>query len=362
VIRNRRAFTLIELLVVIAIIAVLIALLLPAVQAAREAARRAQCVNNLKQLGLAVHNYHSTSNSFPPLMANFANAGFGNPLVPTGEWPLSWPVFLLPYMEQQQLFNSANFSVGGAFNACHQATLSSTKVSTLICPSESLTTGPWISNVWTNYVANVGGPAALGGWNGPMVPMSNSTPGTCACYVNSNIGTFGINGVTDGTSNTMLFSETLVGVSDSAGIPVSSAKAKRTSFAVTVPGGYTIDSGVTAQAQALYSACLSLPGTTTSPAGHNPWTGAVWNGSHVSTLRFNSFTAVMPPNNLSCYISGNPPGSLHDAITAKSNHSGGVNATMCDGSVRFFKNTISTTTWWAVASRNNSETISADSL
>src|SRR5271168_1332900 len=98
-----RGFTLIELLVVIAIIAVLIALLLPAVQAAREAARRAQCVNNLKQLGLAVHNYLSQQNSFPPLIAPFANVN--GPSAATGAWPLSWAVAILPNLEQTQLFN-----------------------------------------------------------------------------------------------------------------------------------------------------------------------------------------------------------------------------------------------------------------
>src|SRR3954452_5336840 len=97
--RSRRAFTLIELLVVIAIIAVLIALLLPAVQAAREAARRLQCVNNLKQLGLAVHQYHDAHNSFPPGQLLFIN------------WrDLSSLVLLLPFIEQQPLYSAFNFA------------------------------------------------------------------------------------------------------------------------------------------------------------------------------------------------------------------------------------------------------------
>ena len=357
----RRGFTLIELLVVIAIIAVLIALLLPAVQAAREAARRAQCVNNLKQLGLAVHNYHSVHNAFPPLMMSFANVGYGNPVVTTGEWPLSWPVYLLPTMEQQPLYNTANFSVGGAWNVCHN-TLSRTKVNALICPSESLSTGPWQSNTWTNYGANVGGPASAAGWSGTFAPMANSTPGTCACYVNANVGTFGIEGILDGTSNTLLFSEILVGVNIPSAIPLASINGKRTAFPLTVPGGFGIDSGIASQALALVAACQSLPGTTLSPANHNAWTGAVWNGSHVSTLRFNSFTAVVPPNGNTCTISGNPPGSLHDALTAKSNHSGGVNAGLADGSVKFIKNSINAQTWWALGSRSLGEVISSDSL
>src|SRR5262245_7342752 len=99
---SRRGFTLIELLVVIAIIAVLIALLLPAVQAAREAARRAQCTNNLKQIALALHNYHDTTLSFPPGGIN--DRGF------LGTW-WSWASFILPRLEQGPLYNSINFSL-----------------------------------------------------------------------------------------------------------------------------------------------------------------------------------------------------------------------------------------------------------
>src|SRR5882757_3742434 len=104
-----RGFTLIELLVVIAIIAVLIALLLPAVQAAREAARRAQCTNNLKQLGLAVHNYLSQQNTFPPLMGNISAANNITGADPNGvSWPLDWTASLLPQLEQQPLYNALN--------------------------------------------------------------------------------------------------------------------------------------------------------------------------------------------------------------------------------------------------------------
>src|SRR5512142_788230 len=109
----RHAFTLIELLVVIAIIAVLIALLLPAVQAAREAARRAQCVNNLKQLGLAVHNYHSTHNVIPAegIFLGAAQVGYAAGQGPGWGWALSWQVSLLPNMEQMAAYNSTNFNM-----------------------------------------------------------------------------------------------------------------------------------------------------------------------------------------------------------------------------------------------------------
>src|SRR4029077_18917949 len=127
----RRAFTLIELLVVIAIISVLIALLLPAVQAAREAARRASCVNNLKQLGIALHNYHDTMGAFPPgylsIMGpvTFDNTGPG--------W--GWAARTLNQMEQSPLFNSINFVLGIEFPANQTARL--TVVASFLCPTDA---------------------------------------------------------------------------------------------------------------------------------------------------------------------------------------------------------------------------------
>ena len=133
---NRPAFTLIELLVVIAIIAVLIALLLPAVQAAREAAQRAQCTNNLKQIGLAMHNYHQSIDKFPQGMSQSAASLPYTAYAGWGEW--SAQSMLLPYMEQTPVYNSINFSfdmiygTGGAINL----TASTTLISSFCCPSD----------------------------------------------------------------------------------------------------------------------------------------------------------------------------------------------------------------------------------
>jgi prepilin-type N-terminal cleavage/methylation domain-containing protein/prepilin-type processing-associated H-X9-DG protein len=358
---KHRGFTLIELLVVIAIIAVLIALLLPAVQAAREAARRAQCVNNLKQLGLGVHNYQSNNNCFPPLMSNFGAPNTGNfPPWGSGDWPLSWAVSLLPFMEQQQLFNTANYSFGAPQSA--ENTLSTTKVATLICPSESIKVGPWQAGAWINYAANFGGPASIASWSGPIVMLTNSNSGNCACYANSNIGSFGIESITDGSSNTCMFSERLIGLAPGGGgggVMTSSSNAKRVDFPITAT--VTQDGANGTQAMQVYQACKGLTSTTTSPAGHDAWSGAVWNGSHSGTLRFNSYDHWNTPNGLTCITSGNPPGSNTDLLTAGSNHSGGVNACFADGSVKFIKDSISPQTWWAIGSRNLGETVSADS-
>ena len=150
---SRRGFTLIELLVVIAIIAVLIALLLPAVQAAREAARRAQCVNNLKQIGLALHNYHSSINALP---WDHGPGGWN-------EW--SGMTMLLPYMEQQPLYNTINFNYiigNGAATATNGGFLNTTAIQTklngLVCPSDldRLTNTDAGHN---NYVMNAGSDA-----------------------------------------------------------------------------------------------------------------------------------------------------------------------------------------------------------
>jgi prepilin-type N-terminal cleavage/methylation domain-containing protein/prepilin-type processing-associated H-X9-DG protein len=367
--RRRRGFTLIELLVVIAIIAALIALLLPAVQAAREAARRAQCVNNLMQLGLGVQNYLSANNAFPPLFTSFMIYPTATPTIGkgSGAWPLGWAVSLLPMMEQQALFNAANYSFGA--NGAINATVSQTKLSTLICPSESQGTGPQWTTSWTNYAANYGGPSPIMAWTGPITPMAAGGIGTSSAdYINGNVGTRGIEGITDGTSTTACFGEKLVGLNTTATIPAgSTGQALRVAF--LVPGLLVdADTGNAPQALQAVQACRNLP-STTAATGSNVYSGAVWTGSHGSTLRFNAYDHYNSPNSLTCLIrykgdanDGEAAGDDSDAVTATSNHPGGVNVGFCDGSVHFIKNSINLQTWWALGSRNLGEVISSDAF
>ncbi len=372
--RLRRGFTLIELLVVIAIIAVLIALLLPAVQAAREAARRAQCVNNLKQLGLGVHNYLSTNNAFPPLLTNWNIGGSATPQNGSGTWPLSWAVSLLPFIEQTQLFNACNQSNGAQDGP--QTTVTYNKCNFMICPSENLTNGPWPVTIngqgvqspgYANYSANFGGPSAISAWSGPIVPMKpatvNGISSNCACYQNGNLGPFGVEGVNDGTSNTAMISEKFIGISNPStnGVAPGSVYSRRVNFAVGTSNPNDAGTNGGALALAFYNACNSAPAAAATNV--NYWNGACWDGSHSGTLRFNSYDHVMPPNSYTCTTSGGEdPGNNNTAITAASNHSGGVNVCMADGSVRFVKNSINVSTWWAIGSRNMSETVSGDAF
>lgn len=359
---DRRGFTLIELLVVIAIIAVLIALLLPAVQSAREAARRAQCVNNLKQLGLATHNYHSANNALPPLFENFGTAPNG-PSEPGGPWPLGWAVGLLGFMEQTPLYNSANYSFG-AFGVANIGTLSSTKVNTLVCPSESVKLGPWIASTFTNYHANFGGPVTIASWDGPIVPFQ-SDPGNMPGFTNAvttpGMGTIGFETITDGLSSTAMYSEKLIGLNGfvAAAVP-GTRNSLRVSFQTQVAVNW--DQGGGAAATAFYATCKGTP-STQAPTNPTQWTGAAWNGSHAGTLHFNAYNHWMTPNMLSCVSQnswGGPPGGFNDAITATSNHPGGVDVCMCDGSVKFIKDTVNPQIWWGLGSRNQGELLSSD--
>ena len=345
---RRRAFTLIELLVVIAIIAVLIALLLPAVQAAREAARRAQCVNNLKQLGLAAHNYLSANNVFPAQSTQNVGSIWG-------PWHTSVLASMLPQLEQQPLYNAINFNVLFADPTGASNTVAFTQVSMFLCPSENIKTRPQSPWGCMNYVGNYGGPGCISRANGAIAPPGNPW------YTNANCASFGTEGFTDGTSNTAMFSERLFGINGGAVQYPGTNNSKRALFPVSM--SMPSDAGNAAMALSFVQQCQALPSTTASLSSNTA--GAYWCFSMAYTTAYNAYTHFNTPNKLSCSSTGGgsedpPAGGSQAAITATSNHSGGVNIGFADGSVKFMKDSVSIPTYWAVGSRNGGETISAD--
>ncbi|MGC8641508.1 MAG: DUF1559 domain-containing protein, partial [Isosphaeraceae bacterium] len=313
--RKRRGFTLIELLVVIAIIAVLIALLLPAVQSAREAARRAQCTNNLKQLGLAIHNYISQNETFPPVVDNggldvWSNFG-GQYFDP---WPLDWTASILPQIEQGPLFNALNFYFSSGFQGAGSDTQNTTvlaaQVASLLCPSENVKTTSFGPGTRKSYVANVGGPAVIMSWTGIFVALRDDPNSPqqywCGVYGNSNSRvTFGIESVTDGTSNTAMFSETLIGSGPAANMVTLASTTRRGTYEwqVNPPGGGALDMGPAGgvYAQAMVMACRAVPGSQTAFGGLAPPNGNIWiAGNPGSCMLWDSYNHYNTPNATGC--------------------------------------------------------------
>ena len=337
---RRRGFTLIELLVVIAIIAVLIALLLPAVQSAREAARRSQCVNNLKQIGLAVHNYESTVGGLP-----WGHGYFG-----WNDW--AGVVLMLPYLEQAPLYNAINFAnTGGASRPGYavNTTIQRVTLNVLICPSDL----DRITNGYghVNYCGNAGNdPNCFFGNKGER----GAPNGVFFSVASSGIGTIGFRDITDGLSQTAGYSEkvkgqTIGGRTDS-NILDNSNPTSSVSL-VASPG-----KGADTTPNTYYQTCLlQSPKIVGNLAGGGIGLGAYWFDGHPECGMYNH---IMPPNKWSC-----SDGNVNDigAFTAGSRHSGGVNMMMMDGSVRFVKESVSAVTWWALGSRAGGEVVSADS-
>ncbi len=352
--RRPRAFTLIELLVVIAIIAVLIALLLPAVQSAREAARRAQCVNNLKQLGLATHNYISTYNVIPP-QCNYPTSATQD-----SGFAWAWTVALLPQMEQQAIFNAVNFSLGNLSN--NASTVGYAQLASLLCPSESVSQRPGFPWGTSSYVGNYGGPGQIQAYSGTIIPLQdlalNGGIGTAGW--GGTPGVVGIQSITDGTSNTALFSEHLIGLPNEISFTSSSINGKRGIFQGTNSSG--INTG-TAGALAFAQGCKAIPPTTMST--DTTWIGYSWLLGYPTHVCLMNYQHVTAPNSVQCanpadipYIQFVGPAG---AAAASSNHSGGVNVAFTDGSVKFIKDSVNLQTWWALGSRNLGEVVSSDS-
>jgi prepilin-type N-terminal cleavage/methylation domain-containing protein/prepilin-type processing-associated H-X9-DG protein len=341
--QDRRGFTLIELLVVISIIAVLIALLLPAVQSAREAARRIQCVNNLKQIGLAMHNYHTAYNSLPP---GYVSWGWG-----------TWFVFTLPWIEGGTLYNSWNQGSPQTdtnailtYSSPANTTTMNTRVQTYSCPSDqqqyffeaansSFGTFPHY-----NYAVNFGN-ALLGQQNylgtassctglNPGDPNNSCFAGAPFTEITNPPYVVSFAGITDGTSTTLMASEVIQGAGSTNDPPPGPwddlrgfiVWADASGFETFIGPNSTSPDVIYARKHCIYPYAQNPPCTFIGSTGPVP-----------------AATAL--------------PDELYGS---RSRHPGGVNSLFCDGSVHFVKNTISLAIWRQLSTTQGGEVISSN--
>ncbi|WP_425617333.1 DUF1559 domain-containing protein [Anatilimnocola sp. NA78] len=308
---SRSGFTLVELLVVIAIIGVLVALLLPAVQAAREAARRSQCSNNLKQIGLAMHNHHDTLLVFPyGQFGGYANnSALPVPPAITARACITWPVVILPYAEQANMYEKVTtYLTTNAVNAYTAGVPNQNKIPMYMCPTD-----PGMGKVvgegfHGNYLACNGN--TLNWDNTATLPKAGGLANTGTILVGERQS---MAALTDGTSNTLLCSETLLWKTgdDRRGRLFNSYQGE-TLFS-------TLRAPMSASADAQYSCGTSLP-------AFMPCTAVAGNANSINSAR-----------------------ALHPA---------GVMCLLADGSVRLFSKTVDLVTWSAMGTRAGGEVTS----
>jgi prepilin-type N-terminal cleavage/methylation domain-containing protein len=354
--RRRTGFTLIELLVVIAIISVLIALLLPAVQAARGAARRAQCTNNLKQIGLALHNYHASYDAFPPLA--LPTRGLSGAVYADHQGP-SVLLLALGYIEGQSLYNAFNFSLGCVLASCDgpslltNSTVVNSQVNTFICPSNPYSgVYPYSSS----YGASVG----------PQFRW-DATSGGLGVGVFAAQQTRGLREIVDGASSTVAFSEINTGDNQVGshnhtefftGVPWPSnaPTGNGADQVATNPVGY-------ANNQAYAKACDAQ-----AASGKNELDQAAQYWALSRTHRGAVVSMLQTPNSphADCFensvhaLTDYPSKGPNFNTTSRSWHPGGVSSLFVDGSVHFIKNSILDKTWFSLGTKSGGEIISAD--
>jgi prepilin-type N-terminal cleavage/methylation domain-containing protein/prepilin-type processing-associated H-X9-DG protein len=336
---HRRGFTLIELLVVIAIIGVLVSLLLPAVQAAREAARRAQCTNNMKQLGLAMHNYHDQHNALPPgRIWRSGQFGCGYNFFQCQD--TSWFCLMLPHFEQGTLANAFNYTLGvggplapmplGYFA---NSTVTGTKMALFQCPSDTerrfRIDSRYQGGVLSGFTHSKGNYVAA--WGNTQWDQANLTVGgNVVPYQKSAFGHEGnisFASFTDGTSNSVVMAEVLQGAETDI----------RGTIWQSVPGGSHYMSRFTPnKVQDVYGIRMA---------------GGDWLNQII-------FCVPEPVQGLPCTA---PSGDRAAFAGARSRHPGGINVLLGDGSVRYIKDAVNPQTWLALNSIAGGEVLSSDS-
>jgi prepilin-type N-terminal cleavage/methylation domain-containing protein/prepilin-type processing-associated H-X9-DG protein len=377
-----RGFTLIELLVVIAIIAILIALLLPAIQAARETARRSQCTNNLKQLGLSVMNYESINQCLP--LSSLYPCPAVNPLSgidPCWGFGASPIVSLLQFIEQGTIYNAYNVQMGiygayppatnGPITWWANTTVFNMQLAILLCPSDTRL----LRQPLNNYVANIGGPFLLNGYNGPFVPLNpysnfigNGIYTPVVYPMSGNTGTIGLSGVSDGTSNTALWSEAVTGTN----LPVYTGSGvdneKRGYFASGFATSWNSLIRTPVAVTQFLATCRAIPAgrLAITPITGTSLRGTSWQMSMPYYANYAVYNHVGSPNSRQC--SNIPlPGDLvgldvFGTSPPTSLHAGGVNVGMCDGSVRFIRESLNLYTWWSIGTRAGNEALNSNSF
>jgi prepilin-type N-terminal cleavage/methylation domain-containing protein len=322
--KQPRGFTLIELLVVITIIGILIGLLLPAVNAAREAARKVQCSNNLRQLALGMQNYHAARGVLPP--GAIAWATDPPPFRPgPGAWydDHGWYSQIGGYIEQSSWFKLINFKI--QFSDARNEVPRRQYIPTFSCPDDGLKRNEWNSDTWArwrgNYVVNFGN-------TNYGQTTKNKIQFMGAPFSHRRSSRF--SNIKDGTTHTLMMSEyvTVLEYDSSAGGQMGGAWGGPMSDFTTALGGQTFE-------------------------GWAP----------PNSVLADDVARICPPqkflqDNIKCNLIGND--TLNQSLAARSRHAGGVNASLCDASVRFFSDTIDLATWQALSTSNGAEAINAD--